>query len=71
MIVRAVKPWIGGRPYFSRPIVEAQLRAAPTAQLFVAEQSDHGTIIRDPASDMVAAILDFIRRHAGVVRAFP
>jgi len=60
MIVQAVKPWLGGRPYFSRRIVEAQLHAVPRAELFVAEHSDHGTIIRDPAPDMVAAILRFL-----------
>jgi pimeloyl-ACP methyl ester carboxylesterase len=62
MIVQAVKPWLGGRPYFSRRIVEAQLHAVPGAELFVAEHSDHGTIIRDPAPDMVAAILRFLSR---------
>jgi pimeloyl-ACP methyl ester carboxylesterase len=62
MIVQALKPWLGGRPYFSRPIVEAQLRAAPNAELFVAEHSDHATIVRDPEPGMVAAILDFVGR---------
>ena len=62
MIVQALKPWLGGRPYFSRPIVEAQLSAAPNAELFVAEHSDHATIVRDPEPGMVAAILDFVSR---------
>jgi pimeloyl-ACP methyl ester carboxylesterase/DNA-binding SARP family transcriptional activator len=62
MIVQALKPWLGGRPYFSRRIVEAQLRATPKAELFVAEHSDHATIVRDPAPGMVAAILDFVSR---------
>jgi pimeloyl-ACP methyl ester carboxylesterase len=62
MIVQALKPWLGGRPYFSRWIVEAQLRATPKAELFVAEHSDHATIVRDPAPGMVAAILDFVSR---------
>jgi pimeloyl-ACP methyl ester carboxylesterase/DNA-binding SARP family transcriptional activator len=61
-IVQALKPWLGGRPYFSKPIVEAQLRAAPQAALFVAEHSDHATIVRDPEPATVAAILDFVRR---------
>lgn len=64
MIVQALKPWLGGRPYFSRRIVEAQLRAAPKAELFVAEHSDHGTIVRDPAPGMVAAVLAFVNRCA-------
>jgi hypothetical protein len=62
MIVQALKPWLGGRPYFSRRIVEAQLRAASKAELFVAENSDHGTLVRDPAPKMVAAILAFLNR---------
>jgi pimeloyl-ACP methyl ester carboxylesterase len=62
MIVQALKPWLGGRPYFSRPIVETQLKAARNAELFVAEHSDHATIVRDPEPGMVAAILDFVRR---------
>lgn len=65
MIVQALKPWLGGRPYFSRPIVEAQLRAASNAELFVAEYSDHATIVRDPEPGMVAAILDFVSRCGG------
>jgi hypothetical protein len=31
LIVQALKPWLGGRPYFTRAIVEAQLKAAPGA----------------------------------------
>ena len=69
MIVQALKPWLGGRPYFSRRIVEAQLRAAPKAELFVAEHSDHGTLVRDPAPSMVAAILAFVNRCVASVRA--
>jgi hypothetical protein len=71
MIVQAVKPWLGGHPYFPRRIVEAQLNAVPGTDPFVAEQSDHGTIIRDPAPDMVAAILRFVGRCAGAGRAAP
>jgi hypothetical protein len=48
MIVRAVNPWRRGRPYFMTRIVEAQLRAAPHAKLFIAKASDHATIIRNP-----------------------
>jgi pimeloyl-ACP methyl ester carboxylesterase/DNA-binding SARP family transcriptional activator len=66
MIVQALKPWLGGRPYFSRRIVEAQLRVVPKAELFVAEHSDHGTLVRDPAPGMVAAILAFVSRCAAV-----
>jgi pimeloyl-ACP methyl ester carboxylesterase/DNA-binding SARP family transcriptional activator len=64
LIVQAGKPWLGGRPYFTRAIVEAQLKAAPAAELFVARHSDHGTLIRDPESAMVAAITRFVERCA-------
>jgi pimeloyl-ACP methyl ester carboxylesterase len=69
MIVQALKPWLGGRPYFSRQIVEDQLRAAPKAELFVAEDSDHGTLVRDPTPSMVAAILAFVNRCSAVAGA--
>ena len=69
MIVQALRPWLGGRPYFSRRIVEAQLRVAPQAELFVAEHFDHGTLVRDPAPSMVAAILAFASRCAAVAGA--
>ncbi|HEY7519913.1 MAG TPA: alpha/beta fold hydrolase [Methylomirabilota bacterium] len=69
MIVQALEPWLGGRPYFSRRIVEAQLRAAPHAELFVAEHSDHATLVRDPAPSMVAALLAFASRCAAAAGA--
>jgi hypothetical protein len=49
LIVQARRAWIGGRPYFSPRIVQAQQQAAPHAALFVAEHSDHGNLIRDPS----------------------
>ena len=65
LIVQALKPWLGGRPYFTRAIVEAQLKAARSAALFVARESDHGMLLRDPEAAMVDAIRTFIRRSAG------
>jgi pimeloyl-ACP methyl ester carboxylesterase/DNA-binding SARP family transcriptional activator len=62
LIVQALKPWIDGRPYFTAAIVDAQRRAAPSAGLFVAEGSDHATLIRDPEPSMVAAITRFVDR---------
>ena len=59
MIVQAVKPWLGGRPYFTPRIVEAQLRAAPHARLFIAQHSDHGTLVRDPEHGMIEALAEF------------
>jgi hypothetical protein len=50
LIVQATRPWIDGRPYFAPSIVEAQRRAAPSAELFVARHSDHGTLVRDPST---------------------
>lgn len=48
MIVQAVKPWLGGRPYFTPRIVEAQLRAAPHARLFIGQHSDHTRLFEIP-----------------------
>jgi pimeloyl-ACP methyl ester carboxylesterase/DNA-binding SARP family transcriptional activator len=65
MVVQALKPWLGGRPYFTSRIVEAQLRAVPQAKLFIAKRSDHATIIRDPEQGMIEALVDFVSRCAG------
>jgi pimeloyl-ACP methyl ester carboxylesterase/DNA-binding SARP family transcriptional activator len=64
LIVQALKPWLGGRPYFTRAIVDAQRRAAPSAELFVARDSDHATLIRDPEPPMITAITRFVTRCA-------
>jgi pimeloyl-ACP methyl ester carboxylesterase len=56
LIVQALKPWIGGRPYFTPAIVEAQRRAARSAELFVARTADHATLIRDPDRALIARI---------------
>jgi pimeloyl-ACP methyl ester carboxylesterase len=64
LIVQALKPWLGGRPYFTSAVVEAQLKAVPSAELFVARHSDHGTLIRDPEPAMIAAITEFANRCA-------
>lgn len=59
LIVQALKPWIGGRPYFTPAIVQAQRRAAPAAELFVARDADHATLIRDPDRELITAITRF------------
>jgi pimeloyl-ACP methyl ester carboxylesterase len=64
-IVHALKPWLGGRPYFTDAIVETQLKAARSASLFVARESDHGTLLRDPEPAMIDAIRRFVRRAVG------
>jgi hypothetical protein len=65
MIVQAVKPWLGGRPYFTTRIVDAQLRAVPHSKVFIAEHSDHATMIRDPERGMIEALVGFFSRCAG------
>jgi pimeloyl-ACP methyl ester carboxylesterase/DNA-binding SARP family transcriptional activator len=64
MIVQALKPWFGGRPYFTSRIVRAQLRAAPHAELFVAADSDHASLIRDPEPAMIEAFVRFLAKCA-------
>jgi pimeloyl-ACP methyl ester carboxylesterase len=63
-IVHALKRWLDGRPYFTRDIVEAQLNTARAATLYVARDSDHGTLLRDPEPSTVDAILAFIAGRA-------
>jgi pimeloyl-ACP methyl ester carboxylesterase/DNA-binding SARP family transcriptional activator len=64
LIVQAVQPFVGGRPYFTDAIIAAQRRAAPAAELFVATRSAHPTLIRDPEPAMVAAIAAFLDTSA-------
>jgi pimeloyl-ACP methyl ester carboxylesterase len=68
MIVHALKPWFGGRPYFTSRIVSAQLRAAPHAELFAAAHSDHAALIRDPEPALIEALVGFIARCAAARR---
>ena len=62
LIVQAVQPWLGGRPYFTDEIVAAQLRTAAGAELYVALHSNHAGLIRDPEPEMVDAMLKFLQR---------
>ncbi len=62
LIVQALQPWLGGRPYFTDAIVDAQRRAAPRAQVFVARRSTHATLVVDPEPDMIEAIMQFVRQ---------
>jgi len=48
LIVQAPRPWIEGRPYLTDEIILAQRNAAPQAQVFVAGQSTHPMLVRDP-----------------------
>lgn len=56
LIVQAVQPWFGGRPYFTDEIVAAQMRAAPSAILSRSENSAHGSMVRNPEPKMIEAI---------------
>ena len=60
LIVHALRPWLDGRPYFTHAVVDAQMKAARAGVLFVAKESDHTTIIRDPEPAMVDAIRSFL-----------
>jgi hypothetical protein len=48
----------------SARIVQAQLRAAPHAKLFIAKHSDHATLTRDPGDDMIEALVKFLAKCA-------
>ena len=61
LIVHAPQPFIGGRPYLTREIITAQLRAAPSGQLFVAHGSNHPGLVRDPTPDLIERIKQFVR----------
>lgn len=61
LIVRADKPWIGGQRWLTKETRDAQLRACPSAQLFVARSSNHASLIRDPEPELIEAINQFVR----------
>jgi len=60
LIVQATRPWIGGRPYLTDAIIAAQRKAVPHAQLYVARQSTHDMLVRDPETGMVEALRSFV-----------
>ena len=60
LIVHATRPWIEGQQYLTDAIIAAQRQAVPQAQLFVARQSNHPTLIRDPQPEMIEAIASFV-----------
>ncbi len=59
--VQGAVAWIGGEPYISEAVADAQVGAAPNAQRFVARRSDHPSLVRDPESEMVERIKEFTR----------
>jgi pimeloyl-ACP methyl ester carboxylesterase/DNA-binding SARP family transcriptional activator len=61
LIVQATRPWIEGRPYLTDDIIGTQREAAPHARLFVAHQSTHPMLVRDPEPEMVEELRSFVR----------
>jgi pimeloyl-ACP methyl ester carboxylesterase/DNA-binding SARP family transcriptional activator len=66
LIVRAAQPWIGERPWLTDEACGAQMRACPSAQLFVAHASNHASLIRDPEPELITVIRGFARRASRV-----
>jgi pimeloyl-ACP methyl ester carboxylesterase/DNA-binding SARP family transcriptional activator len=60
LIVQAARPWIGGRPYLTDAIIAAQRKAVPQAELFIARQSNHPMLVRDPEPDLVDRLRSFL-----------
>lgn len=60
LVVRGAAAWIGEEPYISDAVVDAQVRAAANAKCFVARNSSHPELIRDPEPEMVERIKEFV-----------
>jgi pimeloyl-ACP methyl ester carboxylesterase len=60
LIVQATRPWPEDRPYLTDATIVAQRNAVPHAQLFVARQSDHPMLVRDPEPEMVETLRSFV-----------
>jgi pimeloyl-ACP methyl ester carboxylesterase len=71
LIVQATRPWIEGRPYLTDEIIAVQRRAAPHAQVFIAHQSTHPMLARDPEPEMVETLRDFVRSTRAGNKATP
>jgi pimeloyl-ACP methyl ester carboxylesterase/DNA-binding SARP family transcriptional activator len=61
LVVQGAAAWIGDEPYVAEAVADAQVRAAPNAELFVARRSSHPMLIRDPEPEMVERIKEFMR----------
>jgi pimeloyl-ACP methyl ester carboxylesterase len=64
LIVQATRPWIEGRPYLTDATIAAQRNAVPNGQLFVARQSTHPMLVRDPEAEMVETLRKFVLASA-------
>jgi len=61
LVIQGAAAWIGDEPYISAAVADAQVRAAPRAERFVALKSNHPMLTRDPEPDMVERIKEFTR----------
>ena len=64
LVVHAAQPWIGGRQYLTEDVISRQVQACRQAELFVARNSAHPALIRDPEPELLEAIRLFARRCA-------
>jgi pimeloyl-ACP methyl ester carboxylesterase len=60
LIVHATRPWIEGHPYLTDSIIAAQRKAILQSELFIARQSSHPMLVRDPEPGLVAALSSFV-----------
>ena len=61
LVVQGAAAWIGNEPYISEAVADAQVRAAPNSERFVARHSSHPMLVRDPEPEMVERIKEFMR----------
>jgi pimeloyl-ACP methyl ester carboxylesterase len=62
LIVQAALDWIGGEPYLSDAVIDAQRRSAPHATHYLARLCNHPMLARDPEPGLIAAIKEFVVR---------
>jgi pimeloyl-ACP methyl ester carboxylesterase/DNA-binding SARP family transcriptional activator len=60
LLVRGGQSWMGGLPWLTDEMWEAQRRACPSATTLVAASSNHASLVRDPSHELVAAISAFL-----------
>ena len=61
LVIQGAGAWMGDDSYVSEATADAQVRAAPNAERFVARHSNHPRLIRDPEPEMVERIKAFTR----------
>jgi len=60
LLVRGGQPWIGGLPWLTDEMWDAQSAACPHATTFVAAPSNHPSLVRDPPGELIEAISTFV-----------